>query len=523
MTRALLLLVAFAALPAAAQTRVTAQVTGVAGAEVFLDRGTAHGLADGDTLVAERDGAVVGRLVVVAAAEMRAVAVPVGTPFALTRGETLSLVVARTAVALPDPPTPTPEPPPVAVPGLLASPTSRFTPAAPVAARARPTPRLTGRLQTGVSAFRSETTPAGGAPVARTFASPFASLRADVTGLPGGARLRVDGRAALPTGDALDLRLYTASLATDVRPGVRAEAGRFAVPHDRATGFWDGALLAVGTATTGGGIVGGLQPSRTTGGPAFDQPKAAAFAYTSRTSGDVRAEASAAAGHLFAGDGASFGGATASVAWQRGASAARLGADLLADEGGAGWGVSRASLRASGRAGRVSGHAALSRFRPSALTSALLPGDVVFAPVARTSATAGAGLRLGLADLRLDAGLHRRGDVSDGGHVGGGMRVARIPGTRLGASVDATRRVRDGRASVYASALLSATTGTAHVTGGYRLTQTALSAGTLTQHGVEASLSLPLGARTGLTLSAHAARGSGLTRSGLYTSVWYRL
>jgi len=522
MTRALFRLVAFvtlaAAAPVAAQTRVPAQVTGVAGAEVFLDRGRAHGLADGDTLAVERDGAAVGRLVVVAADETRAVAVPVGAPFALTRGETVALVVARATApeppATPAEPPPTPAPP--AVPGLL-------TPATPAPRRARRAPRLTGRLQTGASAFWSETTPEDGEPVGRTFASPFASLRADVTGLPGGARLRLDGRAALPSGDPLDLRLYTASLATDVRPGVRAEVGRFGVLHDRATGFWDGATLAVGSDAAGVGVAAGLQPSRTSGGPAPDQPKAAAYAYASRRSGDVRADVSASAGHLFAGDGASFGGAAAAVAWQRGTTAARLGADLLADEGGAGWGVARASLRASGRAGRLSGQAAVSRYRPSALTSALLPGSVAFAPVARTSATAGVGLRVGLADLRADAGLHRRDGASDGGHVGGGVRLARLPGTRLGASVDATRRVRDGRAALYASALLTATTAGASVTGGYRLTQTALSTGTLTQHGVEASASVPIGRRTGLALSAHAARGGGLTRAGLYTSLWYRL
>ena len=517
-------------LGARAQTvRLESVVTGVAGAEAYLDRGTDDGLAAGDTVGVERDGAPVGRLAVLQATASRAVATTAGPAFALTRGDRVTLVLrdAAPAVATPLPPAAPPDAPPDALPDRA----SILTPAdAPTRRTSRAGPRLTGRVQTGLTALRSTTTPTVGTAIGRTFASPFASLRADVTGLPGGTRLRLNGRTTYRYADApgvageADLRLYEAALETTGRL-VRAQMGRFALPYERASGYWDGAAVQVGTDRAGVGVAGGLQPDRTNGLPGGPSAKAAAYAYAARQTGPVRAQGAVSAGHLFGGTGASFAGLAASVTATQGQTRLTASADALADAGTDGWGLARAALRASVRSGAWRVRAGASRFRPSALTTVRLPTTIAFTPAIRTSVTAGAAVRVGRRgpDVRLDGGVYRRDGQADGTSLGGGVSVVRLPLLPVGLTLDATVRTRGGLTSLYGGATASADVSTARVTAGYRLARTALTLRTLTQHGVEGSLSAPLTRRVGVVVQGGVYGGSGLSRSSLYTSLWVRL
>ncbi|HEX8384713.1 MAG TPA: hypothetical protein VF576_00935, partial [Rubricoccaceae bacterium] len=277
MRLALTLLIVVCAQTAAAQTvRLDVQVVQIAGADAYLDRGTEAGLVPGDTVEAERAGVVVGALRVTSATATRAVATTVGAPFALTRGDRLVLLLARAAAPPPVAETPVVPGPPART-SILTRPGDR-----PVAGTSGARLRVTGRVQTGLSGFQSTTTPADGtAPVGRTDALPFASLRADVTGLPGGARLRLNGRAARTGGaSGVDLSVYEAALEGG-RGAVRVQAGRFASQTERASGFWDGLDVRVGSDRAGAGALGGLQPDRTTGLPGGPL-KLAAYAYLRR-------------------------------------------------------------------------------------------------------------------------------------------------------------------------------------------------------------------------------------------------
>ena len=101
MSRAALALFLIASVPSALEgqegRRVTVQVRQVAGANVYVDLGTLHGLASGDTLEASRDtvGQPEGRLVVVAATQDRSVLAFASDPFPVTRGGRLVLYLLR--------------------------------------------------------------------------------------------------------------------------------------------------------------------------------------------------------------------------------------------------------------------------------------------------------------------------------------------------------------------------------------------------------------------------------------------
>ncbi len=523
----LLLLVLIAHGVRAQGLRVPAQITGVAGSEAYLNRGTADGLAPGDTLTLERDGVAVGALVVLEATANRSVATFAGSPFGLTRGEQVVLMLRPPPAVRPPAPPPTPPDsvPPVRPPLLGPSP-SPPDPAPP------PAPHLSGRVQTGIQALRSTTDPGGEARTQRTFAMPFVSLRADLVGLPGDARVHLDGRSTYRYSDApgaaslADLSLYQASVELNRRI-VHAEAGRFLADYERTSGYWDGAGLRVGTDGVGVGAAVGFQPDRTNGLPTGGLPKAAAYAYVSHADGPLRADASVSGGRLFSDLGASFAGASASGLYREGRTSLRASADVLADASRAdGWGLARASLRAALHTGPVDGSVGYGRYRPSSLTSALLPGGLTFTPVVRETVSARAGVRLGRSgpEVHADVARYLRDGGADGGSVGGGLRFSRLPGPiPLGLSLDASTSDRAGFRSLYASARATAQVRAASLGLGYRLSQLTLPDGTRTTHGVEGSASAPLSPRLGVSVLAGLYGGDGLGRSSVYTSLWARL
>lgn len=528
MRRWLPLLLIMAAFGAEAQTvRLPAQVTGVAGSEAYLDRGTADGLAVGDTVAVERDGGLIGELAVVAASADRAVATFAGAPFALTRGEQIVLVRSeRNAARPPEPPSPPPD-------TVRSSRASLFEqPPPPARSPGRASLRLAGRLQTGFQALRSSTQPDDGASVDRMFATPFVSLRADVAGLPAGAKLHLDARSTYRYTDAPgatslgDIRVYNAAVELSSRR-VHVEAGRFLSDYERTSGYWDGIGLRIGSERAGVGTTVGFQPERTNGVPALDLPKVASYLYTSHREGPTRAEATVSGGHLFSDRGTSFGGATGSAVYRSGGTALRASAALLGETtGNDGWHLARASVRGGARVSGLDVSAAYGRYRPSDLTAARLPVGLSFAPIVRETLTGRVGLQLGARgpEVHASGGAYRRDGAADGHSVGAGVRLSRLPApVPLGLSLDLTSRERNGIGSLYASARATATVGTTSLALGYRLSRLGLLDQTRTTHGLEGSLSASLSRRIGVSVFVGQYGGGGLGRSSVYSSVWMRL
>ncbi|HEX8385728.1 MAG TPA: hypothetical protein VF576_06070 [Rubricoccaceae bacterium] len=527
MKPALALVLLVCAQTAAAQAvRLDVQVVQIAGADVYLDRGVGAGLAPGDTAEVERAGVVAGALQITSATATRAVATVVGAPFPLTRGDRLVLLLARAAA----PPPPAAEPPtapgPPARTSILARPAD-----SPIASVPASRMRVTGRVQTGLSGYQSTTTPSdGAAPVGRTDALPFVSLRADVTGLPGGARLRLNGRAARTGAAGVDVSLYEVAVEAG-RGAVHVQAGRFASQTERTSGFWDGLDVRVGSERAGAGALGGLQPDRTTGLPGGPL-KLAAYAYLRRGPAARRVWASVTGGRV--GD-APFAGADVSMSGDLGGMPVGLTADGLVDASGRGpadstggaWGLARASVRLTAAPGPARLRLAYRRLRPSALTLANLPVGLVFIPVVAESATVGLSVDVGRGSRRptvyADAGLYRRGGAMDGRSVGGGLLVSRLPGVPVGLGIDATLFSRDDRQTLSASATLRADVRTASVSLGVRTAQTDALTYTTRLRTVEVGLSLPISRRVGLVAQASTGGGGGLHQSTLYTSLWLRL
>lgn len=271
------------AVAAHAQERtVSARVTEIAGADLYLDAGSNAGLANGDTLVVRRaaDAAPVGAFFVVAVTETRAVVAFAGAPFAVTRGDELVLTAHGPA-------------------GMVAP------PSAPVAARGRGPappaagslgPQLSGSVAIEVLGSHSTTIGFGAAPerVGRDYAIPALRVQAVMSNLPGGGRFvtmlqgsqQVGAAALFDRGTVM--RVYDAHYEQDAGPA-HFDVGRFFSPYEPFSGVWDGALLRVGGPQGPGlGVAGGYQPSL--GDESFSTavPKFAAFADYRHFGGSLR-------------------------------------------------------------------------------------------------------------------------------------------------------------------------------------------------------------------------------------------
>jgi hypothetical protein len=273
--------------PRSTDPHVTVRVRQVAGSSIYLDIGTRHGLATGDTLEASRDslGPPAGRLTVTASTETRSVLSFAGEPFTVTRGEALTLHLLREpAEAVPEPAAPVTPPPAAPTPRpVRAAAASR--PSSATVRRPTAGPRPHGRIGLDVSADRSTTQvgtlDAGG--IDRTFATPAFRLDATVPGLMGGFRLRTSMRLAYRYSSeeliqpATSARVYAAALEREFTTvPLRIALGRFHSPVESYSGFWDGALVRVG-GNVGVGAIVGFEPDRWNERPSTSLPKATVF------------------------------------------------------------------------------------------------------------------------------------------------------------------------------------------------------------------------------------------------------
>jgi len=276
--------------PAAPQEapRISVRVRQVAGSSVYLDVGTRHGLATGDTLSVahgeSRDW--IGRLWVTASSETRAVLTYTEAPFPITRGEFLTLQLLREPAERPDEPSVRQAPPARS----SSTPAPRTTRPATANTGTQPAiqerPPAHGRVSLALSSTRSSTTFGGSdaVNVPRTFATP--AFRFDLTApqAVGGFTLRTSSRVAYrysstdvfqPTAT---LRIYSAVLEREfeVAP-VRVALGRFHSPVESYSGYWDGAFVRVGSNGFGFGALVGFEPDRWNERPSTELPKASVF------------------------------------------------------------------------------------------------------------------------------------------------------------------------------------------------------------------------------------------------------
>lgn len=510
---------------------VEARVTYLAGPNVYLDAGRDRGIEPGDTLVVVREGADVGRLVVVSSIADRSVVTFAAAPFALTRGATLLLRVPR----LPPEAAPAPEPTPETVDPAPEAPPEATSPEPPPrrTAGVREGPDVSGRLQVGLSALRSATTWQTGdaGTTARTFATPSANLHLTVVNLPADlhlrTRVRADyrytaGRAIDP---ALSVRTYEMVVAKDFG-NVEVQAGRFPNRYAPFDGYWDGALVHVGSARVGAGTAVGFMPDRSNEGFSAAMPRYGGFAHAELGDAErLEYEASVAfneirpTNHLLM-------HRFASVTQQLRHAGYSLRTDLQVDrdpEAGA-WTVSRFVVRGVAVPGpRLSLHARYRLRRPYSIWRVTR-----IISYRRDQATAGAALRLDGLTLGADVALNFAEDLDgtmtdDGRTLSGYVQVPRLGTTGLGLSATASRWQDDDGASLFLNTGLTRSLGRARTRLQYQFYRTDVQAlpTALMTHAVSAYASMPLGRGLSGSGQLRLQQGGTLRSASFFISLWY--
>jgi hypothetical protein len=516
--------------------RLEATVTHIAGQNVYLDAGTDDGLVAGDTLTAFREGRALGRLVVTGAAADRAVVGFPGEPFAVTLGDRLVLL-KEAPVPGPAPATVTEAPPAQPErPSILAPPAATLE-----RASAALSPSFDGRLQVGVDGLSSGTRATEDGPAfSRTFAQPFAALRASAEGLPGGLRLDANLRAAyryadpVPYDQPADVRVYQFSLEKAFR-GIDLRAGRFYNRYDRFSGYWDGLLLHVGDDRRGAGVAAGFQPDNADEAPSGDLPKYTAFAHhafelnaggprplrvdVTALGGQVLPRADSLQARTFAGlQQTAYGAGLALTSEFLVDQEPETGAWVLSRLGGRVTATVAPGLRLSAFALSRRPYLLFDTFQLLLDRSTRVGGG--FSYTARGGPVAGATLRADVASATTEGQPATRS-------FSGGVSLPRLAG--LGLSADATVWTQDGpedgaRRGLYGGAGLDRSFGQLYARLGYRYQQSPYLPGeALVSHGLDALLQVPVTPRVALTLQASVLQGDRLSSTRFYSALWYRL
>jgi hypothetical protein len=310
--------------PADTPPEIRVRIEQIAGATIYLDLGTNHGLAVGDTLPVLPDEGPprLGSVWVRLANATRAVLEFAGDPFPLERGQIVRLQLQRVpTVAAPDPELGASgrddaevAPSDVVVPEPVED--------DPVVAVERVQP-VTGRWGLDLAGSHSVTDLGGGIgdqSVSRVFASPALRFDLFAPSSVGGFDLRLRTRATYRYGSSpgfnseLVPRFYEVSLFRqfDAVP-LQLTMGRFHSPGESFSGYWDGLGARFGGSGFGLGALVGLQPDRWNQLPNSDMPKATVYADFEHRSegvrwrGDVSAHSvwppTSAGAHLFFGIG----------------------------------------------------------------------------------------------------------------------------------------------------------------------------------------------------------------------------
>lgn len=496
-----------------ASARVAALVDQVAGSTIYLRAGSEAGLGEGDTVSAARDSvsAPVGRLAVLAVSAGRSVTTFAGTPFPVTRGETLYLETAPRVSGAP----------PAPVAGSL-----RPAPAAAAASAAASLPagpEASGRVAMELDLRHSATTFGGADPVtvSRNFATPALWLQTRVTRLPGGLQLdanaRIEQRASdvTPIDPRTSTRIYEASLSRRFESvPFDFRLGRFFSPYDPFGGYWDGLMLHYGR-TVGGGVSVGYEPDRFNQAPQSTLPKASAFLdveATGRT--DYRGAVSITAlrprggpaDHSFLG-----------LSQQLRAGSWYVSQALQLDRAlaGRGWIVSRAELWASGPlTDRLDGRVGLSRSQPFDYWAT----DSVLS-YRRDQVTGGLSLRLPRGTIGGDVAVNRDQGLGTGRSYSGYLTLTRLTPAAIDVSTTVAWWTRSGTRALLVSPRFSRWFGSVSARLGYQLYRTESTSGPLLSHGIDLGLGIPLGGGLRYDVSGGTRFGGGLGEIRLYTSL----
>lgn len=525
-------LVALALNPHAAQGQDAAQppevrvrVEQLAGSTIYLNVGTDHGLAAGDTLVVFPDEGPprLGELAVRLANSTRTVLDFVGDPFDLERGQIIRMQLLRMpTVALPDADLDAPD-------RLEVAPSERAAAAAAddegastddegqvIAPRVQP---LSGRWGLDLAGSHSLTELAGGVgdqSVSRVFASPALRFDLFAPAAVGGFDLRLRTRATYRYGSSpgfdsqLMPRFYEVSLYRDFETlPLQLTLGRFHSPGESFSGYWDGLGARFGGQAFGIGALVGMQPDRWNQLPNSDLPKATVYAdFEHQTDGlRWRADASAHAVWPRVGEGThTFFG----VGHRLTAGSFRLTQDLQVDRDAwqGGYRLSRFTTHATVRvASGVHLRAGVSR-RSTFLLWVDDPTEL-FAPQ-RDRLNLGVSARSGQRSLSLDMSLNR--DVA--GEISQSFSGTMIPGT-LWRDVGTMASF-----SYWSSALGSSwsvapalrwTWGDMRARTGYRFYTSTFARRTQTTHSPDISLSMRLANRLRASLRVQGRFGPNVT------------
>lgn len=506
--------------------RVEARVRQVAGNTIYVDLGTNHGLAVGDTLdVSRRDAdAVVGRLTVTVASPVRSVLSFAGPAFSVTRGEVLAFGLLRA---------PSVEPPPVDEPVEATDPAaqrsrpaplqpgaqameggrddpspSRAASAAPVRAPVVPAVRASGRwsLEMAVNRASSEVgTEVDPVQISRTYATPALRLDLRAPRALGGFDLRLSTRTTYRYGTdpgfdpTWSPRVYEASLERRFEGApVHLVLGRFHSPGESFSGYWDGASLRLGGDGFGVGAIAGFQPDRWNQLPTADLPKASVFVDFDRRGQGLRWLGDASVHVAWPSDGApthtSFGfGQRVSTDRLR----VRQEVQVDRDPFQGGLHLSLLTARAAFAASpALDLHAGVSR-RETYLVWAL-DGDDLFSS-RRDRADVGVSIRGGGRTLSTDVGLNR--DVA--GHVTrsitSSFSAPRVAGT-VGFLASASWWDGDTGHALSVAPSLSWRWGSARLRAGYRFYSSDVLGRARTTHSPDVSIDVPFSGGVRATL-----------------------
>ncbi len=526
----LIITIALLGLPSEAQEAATAetQVTFIAGQTVYVSSGTSDGLVVGDTLDVFEDGVRLGSMVVVSATPDRSVLAFADTIFPITMGDQLTLSFA---LAAPEPVGPLPPPILTERPSIL-EPSVDETPSQSYGG-----PRVSGRLQLGVSGLMTSTSSSGGASYDRTYATPFALLRAEVADLPGGlqfnTRLRAAYRYADPTpfSEEVDIRVYDLNLEKSFSNlPLEISAGRLFNRYDRFTGYWDGLNIHVGNRERGFGVAAGFQPDRGNEMPTTDLPKYTVFGHAAFETEGVRFDGTVLGGQIIPKSDSLQTRTFVGFQQQVFAGNFRLSAGALVDQDpeSNAWTFSRLNARASVTATpsiRLRGFASSNR-------PYILYADRQYILSRSTRFGGGATVTLRSGPV---PGLSVRADVTNAMTEGqpntvtvnGGISIPGISSARIGVSVDGTvwqnQQLGESQRGIYAGVGVNKSFGSTYGRLGYRYQQSPLlGLSALISHGLDVMLQVPLRSGLALTLQASTQLGQSISSTRLYTAIWYR-
>lgn len=515
----------------AQEAELTVQVAFIAGQNMYLSAGSEAGLAVDDTLVAFRDARRLGLLQVLGITRSRAVTTFAGPAFAVTRGDTLTLVVAS-ARSLP-PPITTPE----AAADTVRRPArvSVFTRGSTLV-RLPPVEegiRVTGRLMLGLDLLTSKTQGQRSSfERTRVYQIPSATLKATVEDLPLALRFNVNGRVAYRSNESRlginptrSVRIYQLNLERALPDApVQVRAGRFFNPAETFSGFWDGVGLAYAPrGGFGAGVLAGVQPRRADEQFSTDLPKYTLFGqYRHRNpTGGTRYEAGASFHQVRPNNGLrthTFLGVAQTFWWQR----VRLRQLLQLDRDPErdAWTITRFQVQGVLPAGRrvtVRGRYLLRRPYQILRTSQMVGYE-------RTRLSAGFSVRAYQGVLSMDLATNAS-DRTTRSYTS--TAYLTFPNIRmLGVGVSALLNYwsrADGATVLYLAPGVSRTLGRVASRLEYQFQRSTFDPITATRHAVELSLNVPLARRIRAGLLLRTQRGAYATSNRAYASLWIPL